>query len=185
MKQILLFAVIGLSVWACKAKNQVQAEKVEEKVVADTHLQEPQQTEADLHLQRASQKLPDSLFARLQRTACFGRCPIYTLSIYESGYVDYIGEKWVDKEGRFKTKVEQAVLDEIMKKAKAINYFDLKAQYDSKYVNDLPSTITTLKGEEGFHVVVNRYQGPEEHSRFAQELDALFEAVEWEIVPIE
>lgn len=180
------YLILALSLLACKAKKEVQTEQATEEVkAADTHLQEPEQSEADIHLLRSQQKLPDSLFARIQRTACFGRCPIYTLSVYESGYVDYVGEKWVEREGHFKAKVEKGKLDQLMEKAKAVNYFEFNHKYDSKYVTDLPSTITTVKGENGFHIVVNRYEAPEAHTRFAQEFDALFKGLEWQKVPIE
>jgi hypothetical protein len=172
---------LALCLLACKAKKEVQTEAVQ---AADTHLQEPQQTEAAIHLERNTNNLPDSLVARIQRTACFGRCPIYTLSVYESGYVDYIGEKWVEKEGRFSSRVDQSLIDQLMQKAKAINYFELEHTYDSKYVTDLPATITTLKGEDGFHVVVNRYQAPEQLTQFAQEFDQLFQDLAWKSVPI-
>ncbi len=35
----------------------------------------------------------------LERTACFGACPVYTLSIYADGTVVYNGERFVDVEG--------------------------------------------------------------------------------------
>lgn len=185
MRKILLIGMFALTLLACKQNKQVQAEKVEETAVAgDTHLQEPQQSEAAIHLERNSNNLPDSLVARIQRTACFGRCPIYTLSVYESGYVDYIGEKWVEKEGRFSSRVDQSVIEELMQKSEAINYFEFDHTYDSKFVTDLPATITTLKGENGFHVVVNRYQAPEQLTQFSQEFDQLFKDLAWKTVPI-
>ena len=35
----------------------------------------------------------------LQRTACFGACPVYTVSIYADGTVAYNGERFVEVEG--------------------------------------------------------------------------------------
>jgi inner membrane protein involved in colicin E2 resistance len=184
MKKIIfiLFAILSFS--ACKTQK-TQAEKVETKEETNPHLQQPEGSEADAWIEKTQKSLPDSLFAQIQRTACFGRCPIYTLSVYESGYVEYLGKKWVEKEGRFAAEVDQKVLDKLMKEAKAINYFDLNHQFDSKNVTDLPSTITTLKGKEGFHIVVNRYQAPEELSEFAHQFDQLFKDVKWEKIPMD
>ncbi|MEQ8908078.1 MAG: DUF6438 domain-containing protein [Vicingaceae bacterium] len=183
MKKVIFLSLVGLLFFACKNTKEVKAEKVEQSP-ADTHTQEPE-AESTMWLERAKKKLPDSLYARIQRTACFGRCPIYTLSVYQSGYVEYLGEKWVEKEGRYATKVDQAVLDKLMKMAKEIQFFDLKHQYDSKYVTDLPSTITSLKEKGDFHIVVSRYEAPEKLNTFNQEFDALFKAVEWKKIPLE
>ena len=183
MRKILLIGMFALTLLSCKQNKQVQAEKVEETVVAgDTHLQEPQQSEAAIHLERNSNNLPDSLVARIQRTACFGRCPIYTLSVYESGYVDYNGEKWVEKEGIYEAKVSQEVLGQLLDFAENINYFELDNEYDNKQVTDLPATITSIRNEEGIKTIVNRYGGPKKLDEFARYFDSLFDTIDWKRV---
>jgi hypothetical protein len=142
-------------------------------------LQEPPPESAGFH-KRAQEELSDSVFARIQRTACFGRCPIYTLTVYESGYTEYHGEKWVDKEGKFTTTISREKMQALRERANEIGYFSLNNEYDSPYVTDLPSTITTLRHEEDFKTIVNRYQGPEKLREFEEFFDELFAEVEWE-----
>tara|TARA_B100001109_G_scaffold243896_1_gene230118 strand:+ start:2781 stop:3332 length:552 start_codon:yes stop_codon:yes gene_type:complete len=183
MKKILILCFLGIALWACNNSKKVKAETVEQEA-ADTHLQEPEPESKHL-LERSQSKLSDSLFARIQRTACFGRCPIYTLSVYESGYVEYRGEKWVEREGLFYAFVDQKKLNELLQAAKDAQYFEMEHAYDNKNVTDLPSTITTVKGETGFHIVVNRINAPEELNNFANRFDEIFKDLEWKEKPIE
>lgn len=177
MRIILILSIILSFTLSCKSKK-VQSETVE-KTEAKTDIVEK---ETSAFINQTQKNLPDSLFAQLQRTACFGSCPIYTVSFYAGGYVLYQGEKWVDLEGVFYSRVSEKQLSEIQKKAEAINFFEMKAQYDNEHVTDLPSTITTLKGEEGFKVVANRYEGPERLEELEKLIDEIVDSLEWKEV---
>lgn len=177
--RVTLFLVLIVSfTLACKSKK-VQSEAVEK---TETN-REVIEKETTAYKDRAEdKKLPDSLVARLQRTPCFGRCPIYTVSFYEDGYVLYEGEKWVDKEGVYYSHASEKELNEIRKKAKTINFFEMKAQYDNDYVTDLPSTITTIQGKDGFKVVDNRYEGPDKLQELEELIDSIVDSLEWKKV---
>lgn len=169
---LLLTIVVSLSV-SCKSKK-IQSKAVEKETV------DVIEKESTPFIEQAKKDLPDSLEVRLQRTACFGRCPIYTLSFYKDGTVIYKGEKWVEKEGLYKGRVSESNLNNIIRKAKEIGFYEMDNQYDSEYVTDLPSTITTLKGESGFKVVANRYEGPELLYELEKLIDEVADSIEWE-----
>jgi hypothetical protein len=186
--QISLILCIGFS--ACKAKKEIVAKKdnkigvqaiekptkeVAKEDAEYDHNQMPSETEGNVLAKRAIAKLSDSLVVRIQRTACFGRCPIYTASIYRGGYVDYIGEKWVQREGHFESKISQEKIDRLIEEANKIEFENLDNVYDNLNVTDLPSTIITVRLENGPKIVVNRYQGPEVLRGFEQLLDQTIE----------
>ena len=50
----------------------------------------------------------------LQRTACFGKCPIYKFEIYSSGDCIYHGTKFVDKIGQYKFQLKKNDIDIIL-----------------------------------------------------------------------
>ncbi len=137
-------------------------------------------SESQILIKNTKAHLNDSILIRLQRTACFGRCPIYIASIYPSGKVIYQGEKWVEKEGNFEARMSQANLELILAKANEIDFFALQNAYDSQYVSDLPSAIISLRNENGVKVVVNRYQGPEKLAEFTQFIEEKVMALEFE-----
>lgn len=175
MRVILITVIIITSFVSCKSK------KVQSKVV-ESESSEVIEKESSPYYEQSEKNLPDSLVVRLQRTACFGRCPIYTLSFYEDGTALFNGEKWVDKEGLFKSKVSKSQMKQILNKAAEIGFYEMKNQYDNEYVTDLPSTITTLKGDSAFKVVANRYEGPEKLRELENLIDEIAKSIEWEKV---
>ena len=136
--------------------------------------------EGQEHFIRSQKSIPDSLIARIQRTACFGRCPIYTISLYKSGFATYNGEKWVEHEGFYGAFVGLNVIKTIQNMAEEINYLELNDIYDSRGVTDVPSTITTLRVKDQVKVVVNRFDAPEKLIKFEKLFDSLFKDVKWD-----
>lgn len=195
MKKIIAISFIFcIALVACKSKKEIVKkdkkieERAQEKLKSDTaeeaydQNQMPKDSEGDILKKKALAKLSDSLVARIQRTACFGRCPIYTVSIYKSGYVDYVGEKWVQREGHFQSTIPQEKIQDLLIEAKKINFQGLDDIYDSNSVTDLPSTILTLRFEEGPKIVVSRYQAPEILREFEQYFDQIVEELTYEKV---
>lgn len=122
---------------------------------------------------------PDKALARIQRTACFGHCPIYTLTVYKDGTAKLHAEKWLDFEGDFTATVDQKKFDNLMQKAEEVGYFRLQDIYDSESVTDLPSTITTLRKADELKQIVNRYQGPDDLDDFEKYFDELYLKLDW------
>jgi len=179
--RVLLIAVTLLMFTASckskKSKSQEAANEVTEESL--TNIPDPK-SEGAAWIKDMKKELSDSLFLRLKRTACFGRCPIYTLSIYIDGTVVYEGEKWVEREGNYNSRVNQTVLEQIQNKADSIEFKLLDEVYDNLNVTDLPATITVLKDEEDFKVVVNRYGAPEKLNHFEDFIDKMVKNLDWE-----
>lgn len=133
----------------------------------------------DQHSMKKEEGFPENAVARIQRTPCFGRCPIYTITVYEDGSVIYEAEEFVQEKGAFYGKVEEDKIRKLMQRAEAINFFELNDEYDNEYVTDLPSTITTLRKDGELKQVINRYQGPEELHKFEKYFDQLFLDLNW------
>lgn len=161
-----------------KASKDQPIEKAGETNYEDVDMQQP--NEGQEHLIRSKKNIPDSLVARIQRTACFGRCPIYTISLYNSGFATYRGQKWVENEGFYGAYVGLNVLKTLQSMAKEINFLELQDIYDSNGVTDLPSTITTIRINDHVKVVVNRFEAPEKLIKFEKLFDSLFKDVKWD-----
>jgi len=177
--RILCILLIILSI-ACKNKKET-SKNVSKSMKAEQADSKPMMEDTDQDEKSAVKKIvfPENAIARLQRTPCFGRCPIYTLTVYEDGTVIYYAEKFVEKEGKFQAKVGEEKIRKLIKKAETIGYFEMKAKYDSDGVTDVPSTITTLRRDDELKQIVNRFQGPEPLSEFENYFDDLFLNLEW------
>ena len=83
----------------------------------------------------------------LQRTACFGECPIYKFEIYSSGDCIYYGKKFVNKIGEYKFNLKKTDIDIIISKAKEINFKKMDDKYTSS-ISDLPTTYIKIKNKK-------------------------------------
>ena len=106
-----------------------------------------------------SAKENDTIFATLTRTPCFGTCPVYKLMIFKSGLALYEGSQHVEKTGRYLVYFSEEEMKNIEEKAKEIDYFGLKDEYDSP-VTDFPTTYTSLRLNGKVKAISNRVSGP-------------------------
>lgn len=79
----------------------------------------------------------------LERTECFGTCPIYSLSIFGNETVIYNGQKNVVVKGIKTSQISQDKIIELINEFKTIDYFCLNDSYAAPYT-DAPSTITSI-----------------------------------------
>jgi hypothetical protein len=82
------------------------------------------------------------LMASLQRTACYGTCPIYKVTVFSDGTLKYEGERFVKKTGAQSGTISPAELAELRKAFAQADYFALHDKYESYDVTDNPSAIT-------------------------------------------
>ena len=88
----------------------------------------------------------------LDRRACFGSCPYYSIAIFADGRVVYLGVSSVAVTGRIESAIPPDVVNRLIKKAVGIHFFDLKDDYSncrnpdgSLYtLTDLSATYVTL-----------------------------------------
>lgn len=76
----------------------------------------------------------------LQKTSCYGACPVFTLDIYSNCKVNLKAEKFLELgDGIFTSKLSKSQLDELINVFQSNNYFELNELYQSKAL-DLPTT---------------------------------------------
>lgn len=94
----------------------------------------------------------------LERTACFGSCPIYTITILEDGTVKYNGTKFVEVMGEQTSQIDPAIVKQMVEAFDAAGYFDWKEAYDTMNVTDMPYIITSVTRDGKTHKIT-RYVG--------------------------
>lgn len=98
-----------------------------------------------------------------KKTVCLGACPVYSVKIYDNGYISYIGESHVPIIGQKSGYINKEDLDRIIIKADAIDFFNLDNTYDGN-VTDLPSTFITINLNGKKKTVHARYEYPDQLS---------------------
>ncbi|HET9987820.1 MAG TPA: DUF6438 domain-containing protein [Kofleriaceae bacterium] len=85
------------------------------------------------------------LLASIDRGPCYGTCPVYTLTVYRDGKVEYVGKDFVKKKGKAGgtvTAEQLAALDKLFTDGK---YLEYKSSYESYDATDAPSAKTAYR----------------------------------------
>ncbi len=114
------------------------------------------------------------VLASIQRTACFGQCPMYKISYMDNGQVTYVGKRFVEKIGTYSTLLNEDEILSIKDMVEDLNYFELDSLYPTP-VSDFPSCITEVQINGKHKRVINRRSPPENLRSFEKFLDSLIE----------
>lgn len=128
-----------------------------------------------------SQPMSQQVVLTLERTACFGFCPIYKLSVYGSGKVVYEGTRFVKVTGTRTTTISQTAVRKLVADFQKINYFNLQDSYTGGHT-DAPSAITSLTmGKK--QKTVNHYlpspDAPTQLTELENKIDAVVNSKQW------
>lgn len=94
-------------------------------------------------------------------TPCFGSCPVYDLTIKESGLAVYNGKHFPETGEIFKP-LPMREVDSLRKVFAGNNFFELDSVYDNPNVTDLPSMKIHLSlGNGAEKTVLSRYEQPQ------------------------
>lgn len=153
-----------------KDKSEEIESAVEEPVIEEVEVVEEQpQTKA----------AGDSLYLSYERTACYGRCPIYKINIYDGGYATYDGINFVDKMGKFHGYFAESTLIDLEKTLNDMYFFQLEDAYDNPSLSDLPSKIIVVNTPVREKRITARYNVPQELIQLFEKIDGIIDANEW------
>jgi len=184
-KRYHIAALAVLTVLAsCKTSKQQEASKAPEEEtgkVSQVVLTEPIKLNlSGLKIDTATKVVSamDSLFMTIKRTPCYGRCPVYSADIYNSGYVVYNGRRFVKKEGIHISRLSDDEMNSIRHMVERVKYFDFANEYD-RPVTDFATTYTTVHLNGKQKTVMNRVGGPEALIQFQNHIDKILEGLSW------
>jgi hypothetical protein len=86
----------------------------------------------------------------LERTPCFGRCPVYSVAVSPSGEITYEGKAGVRQLGKASAKIPSQQVDALLDELEKAGYFTMASRYAAaeaacgRYVTDSPTAITTV-----------------------------------------
>ena len=123
----------------------------------------------------------------LQRTSCFGPCPIYAVSIDASGTVPYEGERFVRVVGRRTAHIDPAVVARLLARAEQIRFSGLRSAYraienpdgTTTMVTDLPTKIVTITAKGRTKRVEDYVAAPDSLTEFERGIDHAAGTTRW------
>jgi hypothetical protein len=130
----------------------------------------------------------DSAVLTLERTPCFGACPVYRVTVSADGTVHFQGKSFVSHPGSALAQIPKARMDSLIAELDAGGYF----RFDERYVpgspacgnaaTDLP-TVTTSVTLGGRTKRIEHYRGcsaaPLSLSRLEDRIDEVLNTGRW------
>jgi Domain of unknown function (DUF6438) len=123
--------------------------------------------------------VPEDLVIKLERTRCFGACPVYTVSIDAKGDVTYEGIRFVQVQGRVTDRIPVARVAALLATADRIGFFELNDRYRTKknpdgsetIVTDLPTTFVTITSGGRTKRIEDYYGSPDSLKELERQID--------------
>lgn len=143
--------------------------------------------------EKITQTIPADLNVTLQRGACFGTCPKYSINlkanttvgdkIITTGTVTYDGKQFVCVKGiKYSYNLPQNTLQQLVSEINKANFFSLNERYDVEQATDLPNaTITvTMNGQtKTIYHYYGDFSAPEGLTQLEDKIDALLNSNQW------
>ncbi|HEX6434483.1 MAG TPA: DUF6438 domain-containing protein [Gemmatimonadales bacterium] len=99
----------------------------------------------------------------LERTPCFGGCPVYRISVSPEGVVSYEGRASVRRVGAATKRIQPQRVSALLSELERGGYFSFAPRYTpaepacGRYATDSPTAITTVTIEDRTHRIEHDY----------------------------
>jgi hypothetical protein len=118
--------------------------------------------------------------AEMEKGPCFGRCPVFTLTIYDNGIASYEGERFTDRLGVYVKTISPTQLKELKDAFVKANVWRFKDVYRGQIPDLQTVTITYYEGDES-KSVMGKDGRPDEIMELEEMLDEIVNEEGWEL----
>ena len=123
----------------------------------------------------------------LQRTACRGNCPVYSLSAQSDGTIVYEGFLNVQQKGKRIGKISADSVSAVLKDLHAMQFETMPAEFTHQNITDMPTVIFTVmqtnRGEIRGRKILD-YQGdkstPSALREIYKRMDGWMSLIQWQ-----
>jgi hypothetical protein len=113
----------------------------------------------------------------LERTPCYGLCPVYKVTVLGTGEVEYFGEAHVDKAGTHRWRISRRRLQRLAGALERANYLHLEDDYTRGEVTDAPACLTSVEYDDGSSKSIVHHHGdpaaPDALTELEDEIDRI------------
>ena len=95
----------------------------------------------------------------LERTPCYGPCPVYKVTVSGTGQVEYFGEAHVDKAGTHRWRLSRRRLQRLAEALERANYLHAEGDHTRVGVSDAPGCSISVEYADGSSKSTVRFQG--------------------------
>lgn len=118
-------------------------------------------------------------YLKMQRTACFGRCPEYTVEVFKNGKVTYFGKKNAKMQGQNTASTSAAGIALLFREIARYKLLSLNGNYKNK-ITDIPHLNLTFTINGKNKAILNAEGGPAYLSAIGLKIDSLVDNIVWD-----
>ena len=134
-----------------------------------------------------AQAVPEDFVIKLERTSCFGACPVYSVTIDAKGAVTYEGRRFVRVTGLQSDQIAVTQVAELAATVDRIRFFELDDRYrvirnadgTTSVVTDLPTTLVTVTRRGQTKQIEDYYGAPEPLHQLEKQVDEAARTKRW------
>jgi len=117
----------------------------------------------------------------LERTQCFGTCPVYKVVFRNDGSATFIGESFTPLIGTYKGSIQKERFAKLLDLAESQGYFQLQDEYLKGYGGDLPSSrISITKDNKKKTILSYGSNIPKQLEIIQSSIDTEVSNIKWE-----
>lgn len=116
----------------------------------------------------------------MEKTECFGTCPVYTIRIFADGRAEYEGIKNVQKIGRYQQQLSTETIDSLILAFEAAGFWQMEDEYVAE-VTDLPTTYVAFHHQGRSKKIKDLIDAPQQLRDLEQRIGDLSESGLWEM----
>jgi hypothetical protein len=143
-------------------------------------------------VQAADATQPENITISLERTSCFGPCPIYKVTLRGDGSVTYVGEAKVRVKGTKSRKIDPEAVRDLAREMERAGFFTLRDHYRTVRrpdgveirVSDGPTTFVTLTIGERSKRVEDYFGTPKKLDEIERRIDEVGGTKQWAFVDV-
>jgi hypothetical protein len=124
----------------------------------------------------AATRADSAVLATLERTQCLGHCPVYKVTVYSDGRVEWNGVVCVKVEGQKSAMLTAAELHSLREAFAAASYFKLDDSYTC-LMTDAPLVVTSFRDGRRTKTIVHNKECPSMRMDALTELESTFERI--------
>jgi len=123
----------------------------------------------------------DSPLFYLSKGACFGKCPMFEMTVYGNGRAEYVGKNFTDKLGKYEKKLTADNLKSLKQIFSDSKFSEFPTSYKSN-IADLPMIKIGFNSGDSLKVVSGKENRPDELLKLQIELEKVADAGGWELI---
>ena len=126
--------------------------------------------------------IPAAMVVKLSRSACYGTCPVYGLTVEADGTVNFDGTQYTETIGQADGRIDEDKLKLLLREFQTAKFFELDDEYTSDdCATDHPTVSTglTINGETKEIKHDTGCDAPQELSTLEQRIDDVVGSERW------